>query len=92
MTTPTEDHKTHEKAILQHLKTYGQRMDSEIASTTHISIAAVRTCIAELATQGEISSCSVIRFDGNREIKGTLCRIVGFIPPSSPGRKVGAST
>ncbi len=80
----------HSSPILQYLKKHGQRMDSEIASATGIPLPKVRESISELHESGEISFCSVTRFNGNKEIKGTLCRIRGYIPPKAPGRKPGA--
>jgi transcription initiation factor IIE alpha subunit len=91
MTSP-EKHQVHLAAIVQYLKKIGQCMDAEIAKATNISVSEVGACIPELVAQGTISSCSVIRFEGDKEIKGTLCRISGYIPPSSPGRKAGASS
>jgi hypothetical protein len=78
--------------ILQYLKKHGQRLDSEIAAATGIPLSKVRTSISALSQRGEISSCSVTRFNGDKPVEGTLCRVAGFIPPSAPGRKPGAQT
>jgi predicted ArsR family transcriptional regulator len=78
--------------ILKYLKKNGQRMDSEIASGTGIPREEVRKLVQELAAQGEISTCSVTRFHDGKSTSGVLCRIAGYIPPSSPGRKPGAQS
>ena len=80
----------HTTPILQYLKKYGQRLDSEIAAATGIPLPKVRTSLSDLSAQGEISRCSVTRFDNGKAVEGILCRIAGFIPPASPGRKPGA--
>lgn len=78
--------------IMQYLKENGQRFDSEIAAATGISLAKVRRSISDLSARGEISKCSVTRFNNGEKIEGVLCRVAGYIPPKSPGRKPGAST
>jgi len=78
--------------IMKYLKTYGQRLDSEIAEATGIPLSKVRRHIEDLAQQGEIMKCKVTRFNGDEKFEGTLCRAAGFIPPTSPGRKPGART
>ena len=76
--------------IINYLKKYGQRMDSEIAAGTGLSLAKVRASIIELAALGEVSHCSVTKYNDGKEIKGTLCRILGYTPPKAPGRKPGS--
>ncbi len=76
--------------IMQYLRKYGQRLDSEISEATGIPLVKVRRCIDDLATKGEITTCKVTRFVGDEKHEGVLCRAAGFIPPSSPGRKPGA--
>ena len=82
----------HSDAILQYLKKYGQQLDAEIAAATGIPIAEVRAALSDLATRGEISMCSVTRYNDGKPVEGTLCRVAGFIPPATPGRKPGAKT
>ena len=50
----------------------------------------VRNMIADLSAQGEISKCNFTRFDGGKKVEGVLCRIAGYVPPKSPGRKPGS--
>lgn len=73
--------------ILKHLKTHGQRLDWEIAEALGISLDQVHQHISTLSAMGEISKCTVVRFNGDIEIKSTLCRPAGYSPPGSPGRK-----
>jgi len=81
----------HSTSILQYLKKYGQRLDSEIAAATGISLPQVRFSLSDLSARGEISKCSVTRFKDGKPIEGMLCRVAGSIPPKSPGRKPGDS-
>jgi len=75
------------KEILQYLKTHGERLDTEIALATGLSLAEVQLQLSELATRGEIMACHSIRFEKGKKIEGISCRLAGFIPPASPGRK-----
>jgi len=85
----TEVIKMHATTILHHLKRHGQLLDSEIATATGIPLSAIRTSLSELSAQGEISRCSVTRYNDGKAVEGMLCRIAGFIPRPSPGRKPG---
>jgi len=76
--------------VLQYLKKHGQRLDSEIAADTGIPIEQVRRDISALSALGEITTCSVTRFNGDERFEGTQCRPASFIPPKSPGRKPAA--
>ena len=76
--------------VLQYLKKHGQRLDSEIAADMGISLEQVQQHISALAALGEISKCSVTRFNGDDRFEGIICRPSGFSPPASPGRKPGA--
>ena len=78
------------QAILNYLKKYGQRLDTEIAEATGIPLPTVQASIEQLAAQGEIMKCKVTRYEGEVAHTGIQCRMAGSIPPSSPGRKPGA--
>ena len=80
----------HATPILQYLKKHGQRLDLEIATATGIPLPTVRASLSDLSARGEISKCSVTRFDDGNAIKSMLCRIAGTIPPKAPGRKPAA--
>lgn len=75
--------------IMAYLKKYGQRFDIEIAEATDMPLVKVRRCITELANRGEITKCKVTQYEGDKTFEGILCRAAGFIPPTSPGRKIG---
>jgi transcription initiation factor IIE alpha subunit len=79
----------HTDQVLSHLKKHGQLLDSEIASATGIALVQVRKSLADLATRGEISQCSVTHFNGDKRVEGFQCRISGYVPPVAPGRKAG---
>jgi DeoR/GlpR family transcriptional regulator of sugar metabolism len=73
--------------ILQYLKQHGERLDSDIATATGISLAQVRQSVSELSARGAVMVCRSIRFENGKEIDGMLCRMSGYIPPAAPGRK-----
>jgi len=75
------------KDILQYLKKFGDRLDTEIAVATGISLINVRHQLSELAAKGEIMTCHSIRFEKGKRIEGIRCRLAGYIPPAAPGRK-----
>ena len=79
----------HTDTILHHLKRHGQQLDSEIATATGIPLAKIRSSLSELSAMGEISKCSVTRYNNGKAVEGMLCRIAGSIPRPSPGRKPG---
>lgn len=73
--------------ILQYLKKHGERLDTDIAEATGISLASVRLQLAELAAKCEVVTCYSIRFNKGKKVEGTIYRIAGYAPPASPGRK-----
>ena len=75
------------QAILHYLKLNGEQLDSEIAAATGISLAKVRVSVSELSAKGEVVVCRSIRFRDGKPIDGLLCRMSGYTPPASPGRK-----
>ncbi len=78
--------------ILQCLKKHGQRLDSEIAKETGMTLATVRQGVAGLAATGAIITCNLTRFENGKRIEGWLCRVSGYIPPAAPGRKAKPTT
>jgi transcription initiation factor IIE alpha subunit len=86
----TEGSIMHTAPILQYLKKHGQLLDLEISKATGIPLAKVRTSLSELSALGAISRCSVTRYDNGKTIEAMQCRISGYVPPASPGRKAGA--
>ena len=73
--------------ILHYLKNNGERLDSEIAAATGISLANVRRGVTDLSARGDIMMCRSIRFKDGKQIDAMLCRVSGYIPPAAPGRK-----
>jgi DNA-binding IclR family transcriptional regulator len=73
--------------ILQCLKKYGQRLDSDLANETGLPLAKVRERLAELAATGAIITCKLTRFENGERIDAMLCRMSGWVPPPAPGRK-----
>jgi hypothetical protein len=78
--------------ILQYLKEHGERLDSEIAAEVGIPLETVCLHLAELAGKGEVIMCRTTRFIDGKTIEGMLCRISGFVPQASPGRKSKGSS
>lgn len=76
--------------IVQYLKEHGEQADSQIASATGMSLDSVRQAVARLAAEGELMVCRSIRYKDGKEVEATLCRVAGYIPPPSPGRKPSA--
>jgi DNA-binding IclR family transcriptional regulator len=75
------------QAILDYLKQSGERLDSEIAAATGLSLAKVRTSVTDLHARGAVMVCRSIRYKDGKEIDSLACRIAGYIPPAAPGRK-----
>jgi DeoR/GlpR family transcriptional regulator of sugar metabolism len=75
------------KQILQHLKKNGEQFDTEIAVATGISLATVRSRLAELTAKHEVVTCHTIKFVKGKKISGITCRVAGYTPPAAPGRK-----
>jgi DNA-binding IclR family transcriptional regulator len=75
------------KKILEYLKKHGEKLDMAIALGTGIPLARVHLCLSELAAKREIVSCHSIKFEKGEKIEGISCRIAGYTPPASPGRK-----
>ena len=73
--------------IMKYLKAHGERLDTEIASATGISLANVNRTVSDLSAKGEIIVCRLTRFNDGKKIEGLLCRVSGYVPPAAPGRK-----
>lgn len=73
--------------ILQYLKKHGERLDTEIAEATGISLAVARLQLKELAAKCEVVACHSIKFKKGKKIEAVIYRIAGYIPPAAPGRK-----
>ncbi len=76
------------KRILQYLKkNSGERLDSAIAAGTGIPLGKLHPYLWELAANHEIVSCYLTRFENGKKVEGVSCRLAGYAPPTSPGRK-----
>jgi len=76
------------KKILQYLKNNnGERLDAAIATGTGIPLVKVHLYLAELAAKHEIVSCYSVKYDKGKKIEGVSCRLAGYTPPATPGRK-----
>lgn len=75
------------KEILKYLNQHGERLDADIAKATGIAMPTLHLHLKELAAKGEIMICHTIKFEGKKMVEGVSCRIAGFIPKASPGRK-----
>ncbi|HEY9446033.1 MAG TPA: hypothetical protein VIQ62_03070 [Burkholderiales bacterium] len=75
------------QAILEYLKNSGERLDTEIAAATGLSLANVRLQVTGLHERGAVIVCRSIRYKNGKEVNSMLCRISGYIPPAAPGRK-----
>jgi DNA-binding transcriptional ArsR family regulator len=73
--------------ILRYLKDRGEKLDSEIATATGLSLDVVRRHVSVLSARGEIMTCQSTRYRDGKPVEGLLCRIAGYIPPAAPGRK-----
>lgn len=73
--------------IHAYLKTRGEQLDTEIAAATRSSLADVRLHLLELSKRGDVIVCHSTRFIKGKKSEGLLCRISGFTPIASPGRK-----
>ena len=73
--------------ILQYLKAHGEKLDTEIAAATGISIEAIRIQLTELAAKSEVMVCQSTRYVKGKKIESMSGRISGFIPKAAPGRK-----
>jgi hypothetical protein len=76
--------------ILQYMKKHGQKLDREIAKDTGIALPQVRLAIKNLQSTKAVFSCNVTNFEGEVAVEGILCRLSGYFPPASAGRKPAA--
>ena len=75
------------QAILKYMKERGEQLDTEIAAATRIPLADVRVYLTELSKKGDVIVCHSTRFIKGKKCEGMLCRIAGYTPAASPGRK-----
>ena len=73
--------------ILKYLKNHGERSDKEIAEALGIPLADLHIQLAELKDKNQIMLYQSTKFVKGKEVKAIICRIAGFTPPATPGRK-----
>jgi hypothetical protein len=73
--------------IHDYLKARGEQLDSEIAAATRIPLDDLRQHLYEMSKRGDIIVCHSTRFNKGKKIEGMLCRVSGYTPAPSPGRK-----
>jgi hypothetical protein len=73
--------------ILEYLKEQGEKLDTDIASATGLSVDAVRIQLKQLAANHEVMVCQTTRYVKGKKTECMSCRISGFIPKAAPGRK-----
>jgi predicted ArsR family transcriptional regulator len=73
--------------VLQYLRSHGQGFDTEIAAAIGMPIEKVRRQLADLSADGDVLVCRSIQFKEGQPVEAMLCRVSGYIPPASPGRK-----
>jgi transcription initiation factor IIE alpha subunit len=78
--------------ILDCLKKYGQRVDSEIAEETGVALSTVRERLAALTGTGQVIACKLTRFEHGKPIDAWMYRAAGYFPPRAPGRKPNPPT
>jgi DeoR/GlpR family transcriptional regulator of sugar metabolism len=80
------------KIILDYLKSHGECLDADLATGLKRPLETVREQLADLAAKGEVILCRTTRYTDDKPVEGLLCRVAGYIPPASPGRKAKGST
>jgi len=76
--------------IISHLKVGGEQLDRDIARALRLPLDAVRKNIEYLSANGDVMTCHIVRFQDGNKVEGLSCRMSGFIPPRTAGRKPGA--
>lgn len=73
--------------VLDCVKSHGQIIDRHIAEELSMSIDSVKAAIDDLTKAKKLYTCNIIHFKNGHEISGILCRMSGYMPPASAGRK-----
>ena len=80
------------QTILKYMRARGEQLDAEIAAATRIPLEDVRIQLSELSARGDVIVCRSTRYIKGKPSEGLLCRIAGYIPAASPGRKAKPKT
>ena len=81
------DKKMYTQQVFDYLKKSGQELDRKIALETGISLIQVHDSLKELEKAKKVFTCSVTTYEYGESTQGLMCRISGYIPPATPGRK-----
>jgi len=74
-------------SILKYLKSHGEQLDVDIAAAVGMPLDQTRAHLAQLISEREVMTYHSTRFVEGEKIEGIRCRLVGYMPPSAPGRK-----
>src|SRR5271169_2664022 len=78
----------HKEKILQFLNQHqGENLDAAIAAAIRIPLYKVRLHLSELEAINKVVTCHSTKFVNGIKTEGTSCRLAGYHPPASPGRK-----
>ena len=80
------------QTILKYMRARGEQLDAEIAAATRIPLEEVRIQLSELSARGDVIVCRSTRYIKGKPSEGLLCRIAGYIPTASTGRKAKPKT
>jgi len=80
----------HTQQILDYLKKSGQELDRKIAHEIGISLNQLHDSLKELEKSKKVFTCSVTTYEYGESSEGLMCRISGYIPPATPGRKTAS--
>ena len=78
--------------ILKYLRANGEQLDAEISKALKIPKAQLDKQLKGLLKEGEVISCHVTRYSGEKKIEGMSYRLSAHVPPRAPGRKPGAKS
>jgi len=73
--------------ILQYLKKHSDKLDTEIARATHLSLPITRQHLAELADKGEVLAYHSTQLIEGQKIVGMRYRLAGAISPFESSMK-----
>jgi hypothetical protein len=73
--------------VLECLRRHGECLDLDIASEIKLPLDDVRHALALLVVGGHAITCKLIRFERGKRVEALQCRVSGYIPKPTPGRK-----
>ncbi len=73
--------------VLECLRKHGQCLDRDIAGETQLPLDEIRRSLDTLVATGLAITCKLTRFERGKRTESLQCRVAGYIPVPSPGRK-----